>query len=753
MPVAAFDGATPTEQSAASDDNGQAILTLLEGNYRFRALYEGATFWSSTVNHCAIVSTSSTQGPGCSGATIEVSLTTQVTVRDVDGQPVAGVEVYAFDGDTYTNFSQVTNENGTAFFVLPFGNYRFRADVGGTAFWSGAENHYSLPTTWPYTDITVGKPVVVSLSRQSGASAANMTVDVYSGTGYIGRTGVTGAAGKVNFTLPEGEYRFRVEHAGTEYWSAVCQVPGCEASGITIQDGSSLQSEVTIDYEYDSLYRLTAADYSTGDYYHYVYDAVGNRLSQESQVNDFPISLAYEYDAANRLMSVGDVAYTYDANGNLLEDGVNTYTYDAANRLSALNGASTTIGYTYNGLNDRLQETVNGSTTTFTMDLNTGLPQALSDGARTYTYGLGRIAQYNNPTAEYFLGDALGSVRQLTDSYGIVTLAKSYDPYGAVSMTAGTSQSSYGYTSEFQDSYIKLIYLRSRYLSPETGRFQTRDTWQGDYNRPGSLNRWNYTDGNPINLTDPSGLAPNAEAGLQTCISSPKLNGVEMNMKTYVCRMIAELESEGYLVNVADDAHIRDGRRTPQDAHKYSTAYHILHDFVSIDDLRKTPKDLDNNTWYKEEWDIFYCLSQDVHLDPQKRTGWIGYLDYLVKKNASDLAKDIHMGGNFGGYIYTPWGRVRDVYYALEGYIYGDLHRLPNSSYPEVSRHVSGWAVDVSEDILREDIWLQQGFTVIDEIAHKHGLKRPYNNQSYVWYTTENLIAEWWHFEREFGFR
>jgi hypothetical protein len=34
----------------------------------------------------------------------------------------------------------------------------------------------------------------------------------------------------------------------------------------------------------------------------------------------------------------------------------------------------------------------------------------------------------------------------------------------------------------------------------------SRDTWQGDYNRPGSLNRWNYVEANPINLTDPSGL-------------------------------------------------------------------------------------------------------------------------------------------------------------------------------------------------------------------------------------------------------
>jgi len=52
-----------------------------------------------------------------------------------------------------------------------------------------------------------------------------------------------------------------------------------------------------------------------------------------------------------------------------------------------------------------------------------GLTQVLADITYTYLYGNGRIAQYS-ATTEYFLGDALGSVRQLTDASGEVTLAK-----------------------------------------------------------------------------------------------------------------------------------------------------------------------------------------------------------------------------------------------------------------------------------------------------------------------------------------
>ena len=273
---------------------------------------------------------------------------------------------------------------------------------------------------------------------------------------------------------------------------------------------------VTITYDYDPLYRLTAATYSTGDSYAYAYDAVGNRLSQETLLNGVSLATAYNYDDANRLLGVSTgatvydpltaVTYTWDANGNLLSDGVNTYAYDAANRLiSITQSPNHQIEYRYNGLNDRLQEIVNGSTTTFTMDLNTGLTQALSDGTYTYTYGLGRIAQYDT-TAEYFLGDALGSVRQLTDAQGQITLAKAYNPYGEVTQSAGAGQSRHGYTGEYQHS--GLVYLRARHYAPSMGRFLSRDTWAGEYNRPGSLNRWGYVEGNVVNLTDPTGHDP-----------------------------------------------------------------------------------------------------------------------------------------------------------------------------------------------------------------------------------------------------
>jgi RHS repeat-associated protein len=203
---------------------------------------------------------------------------------------------------------------------------------------------------------------------------------------------------------------------------------------------------------------------------------------------------------------VDGVPYTWDDNGNLLSDGVNTYTY-TNNKLLSITGNSLNITYQYNGLGKRVSQTVNGVTTHFIVDLNAGLSQVLSDGTNTYLYGLGRIAQYDASGTQYFLGDGLGSVRQLVEASGAVTLNKTYEPYGEVLGSMGEGASNYGFTGEWTDP-TGLIYLRARFLDTSQGRFISRDTWPGDYNRPLSLNGWNYVEADPVNLVDPSGHFP-----------------------------------------------------------------------------------------------------------------------------------------------------------------------------------------------------------------------------------------------------
>jgi RHS repeat-associated protein len=261
---------------------------------------------------------------------------------------------------------------------------------------------------------------------------------------------------------------------------------------------------LNIAYTYDPLGRLTGANYSDGTFFHYTYDAVGNRLSQATQVG----TVNYVYDDANRLASVGGMSYTWDANGNLLLDGSSTYGY-TNNKLSSITntGENLQIFYQYNGLGARVSQTVNSVTTHYVLDQAAGLTQVLSDGTYSYLYGNGRIGQFTASESAYFLTDALGSVRQLTDASGNINFIKSYGPYGEMLSSTGSGVSIYGFDGEQTDLATGLTYLRARYYNPVLGQFQTKDTWQGNFNRPASLNWWSYVEGNPVNRVDPTGYS------------------------------------------------------------------------------------------------------------------------------------------------------------------------------------------------------------------------------------------------------
>lgn len=506
LEVQVFDGETFTGFSGITDANGEVNLTLPIGAYRFRTVVNGTYFWSHTENHCEM--------PGCESAAITVTKPVTVTVNDTDETPKEGVEVFAFDGENFSGYQGITDANGTVQLTLPLGSYRFRADLHGVPFWSGEENHCEVPGCEEEQNlITVTKPILVTVLDENADPYAGFEVYAFDGFAPTGHHALTDENGQAMLTLPFGEYRFAADIRGTLFWSWEenhCGVPGCEFVSVSIPGGYEYE-EVTIDYTYDSLYRLTEASYSNGILYQYGYDAVGNRLSQNSYIYESESDFDYTYDAANRLVEVNEIGYMWDANGNLLSDGVNTYEYDSANRLVWWErGTGERGGFGYNGLGDRLwQDTYQNENRTsyseYTLDLNIGLTQVLFDGTTTYTYGLGRISQQSGTTPEYFLGDALGSVRQMTDQAGGITFARNYDPYGVVTYTDGPSQTEYGFTGEQYGDSTQLLYLRARYYNPADGRFQSRDTWSGDTNNPLSLNRWMYTEGNPVNYVDPSG--------------------------------------------------------------------------------------------------------------------------------------------------------------------------------------------------------------------------------------------------------
>jgi len=256
----------------------------------------------------------------------------------------------------------------------------------------------------------------------------------------------------------------------------------------------------TVDYAYDPLYRLIAADYSSGDFFHFTYDPVGNRLTQTTLAG----ANSYSYDAADRILEADGQPFSWDANGNLVSDGDRTYSYDHADRLSSIVDGLSSATYAYNGLGGRLTQTLGGLTTQYTLDLAVGLTQVLGDGTSEYLYGLGRIGQDGPSGWAYSLSDALGSVRQLTSAAGMVTLGRDFEPFGGTMASAGYGSTAFGFTGEQQDP-AGLVFLRARFYDPGTGRFLTKDPFPGLPALPTTLHPYQYALNNPVNLVDPSG--------------------------------------------------------------------------------------------------------------------------------------------------------------------------------------------------------------------------------------------------------
>ncbi len=102
---------------------------------------------------------------------------------------------------------------------------------------------------------------------------------------------------------------------------------------------------------------------------------------------------------------------------------------------------------------------MNGTPTTYVLDLNAGLTQVLADGSASYLYGTIRIGEKQTGGWRYYAPDALGSVRQLADNTGAVTLARGYRLFGDSLTSVGSGATMYGFAGEQRDA-TGLVNLR-----------------------------------------------------------------------------------------------------------------------------------------------------------------------------------------------------------------------------------------------------------------------------------------------------
>jgi len=283
----------------------------------------------------------------------------------------------------------------------------------------------------------------------------------------------------------------------------------------------------TITYTYDPLSRLTSADYSTGESFQYAYDAASNVTAMTETITA-TIVTTYTYNAANQLATAraSDDSvtwyYTFDQRGNLtrqtpggtaLAEGETRYTYNSAGQLVRVElytaGAYTTLAtaaYNADGERVRLTTWAEGAPLTVTYAVFQGELLASDDGAqaRLYLHGQNPIAEYSNEWA-YQLRDGTGSVRQVADGSGNITLARTYKPFGGILQEQGTYETAFGFLGAQLDRVSGLLYAGGRYYDPATGRYLTPRRDFNPYD-PRTLNRYAPLQDPTLWLLAPLGL-------------------------------------------------------------------------------------------------------------------------------------------------------------------------------------------------------------------------------------------------------
>ncbi|MBH8599713.1 MULTISPECIES: RHS repeat-associated core domain-containing protein [unclassified Thermoactinomyces] len=81
-----------------------------------------------------------------------------------------------------------------------------------------------------------------------------------------------------------------------------------------------------------------------------------------------------------------------------------------------------------------------------------------------------------------------------------------YDAFGNLVSQTGTVVNPYTYAGYRYDKETGLYYLQSRYYNPDTGRFLTRDTFEGIPSDPLSQHKYIYCQNNPVNNIDPNDI-------------------------------------------------------------------------------------------------------------------------------------------------------------------------------------------------------------------------------------------------------
>ena len=420
------------------------------------------------------------------------------------------------------------------------------------------ENRQEFGTKFGYDD--ENRPT--SLTYSIGATTIGQSTTTID---KLNRT--TFSAVKLGSKTFTSEYHFAAGGYGTgsvtNLVSSITQ-PGCNC-GYGYDDNGNIASATLngkwTGYTYDALGQLIQVnDHSdtrsgeNGTTWKYTYDLGGNILKKErfayADTTNPLETVTYEYGDANwrdKLTAVNGSTIRYDAIGNPLNDGTWTYTWQNGRQLQKMQKSGVTAEFVYNADGLRVQKTVNGVATKYTLHGKNVVHMTSGTDELHFFYDAQNrpaVVVYNG-TAYAYVKSLQGDVVAILDENGNAVVSYGYDAWGAPLWCTGELAETLGKVQPFRyrgyvfDEETGLYYLRSRYYNPRWGRFVNAD---------GAIiqkNLFAYCSNGPIVGYDPSGFE-RVKLTPHRSDSSEKYPDSVMSVDLFVELIKQAVETEGW---------------------------------------------------------------------------------------------------------------------------------------------------------------------------------------------------------------